>query len=233
MKKEKCIAVILAGGKGKRMESDIPKQYIELKGKPVLYYSIKEFQDCDVIDEIILVVGEGEIKYCKEKLVDKYSFNKVSDIIEGGEERYHSVYNALMVIEKCDYVFVHDGARPFIEEQVIHNAFINVKEFKACVIAVQSKDTVKIADEAGFISNTPNRNRVWNIQTPQVFEYDIIRRAYDLLMKTNCENITDDAMVVENMLNLKVKLVQGNYENIKVTTPSDLIIANAFLEGKK
>jgi 2-C-methyl-D-erythritol 4-phosphate cytidylyltransferase len=201
MKKVKCIAIVLAGGKGKRMESDIPKQYIELNGKPILYYALNEFENCSIIDEII----------------------------EGGKERYHSVNNGLLAIDDCDYVFIHDGARPMIQNSTIMKAYECVKEFKACVVAVQTKDTIKIADEEGFISVTPNREKLWNIQTPQVFEWGIIKKAYDILMESDCNNITDDAMVVENMLNFKVKLVQGTYENIKVTTPSDLVIASAFL----
>lgn len=229
MKKVKCIAIVLAGGKGKRMESDIPKQYIELNGKPILYYALNEFENCEIIDEIILVTGKDDITYCKENIVDKYSFNKVTNIIEGGKERYHSVYNGLLAIDDCDYVFIHDGARPLIQNSTIMKAYECVKEFKACVVAVQTKDTIKIADEEGFISVTPNREKLWNIQTPQVFELGIIKKAYDMLHESDCNNITDDAMVVENMLNFKVKLVQGNYENIKVTTPSDLVMASAFL----
>ncbi len=233
MKKDKCIAIVLAGGKGKRMESDVPKQYIELKGKPILYYSLKQFQNCEVIDEIILVTGKDELEYCKENIIEKYGLNKVKKIIVGGKERYNSVYNAMQSIEECDYVFIHDGARPFIENMVLNNAYRCVKEYKACVVGVQAKDTVKIADGEGFISNTPNRENVWIIQTPQVFDWNIIKEAYELLMESNCNNVTDDAMVVENMMNYKVKIVHGNYENIKVTTPSDLVIANSFLEVYK
>jgi 2-C-methyl-D-erythritol 4-phosphate cytidylyltransferase len=233
VKKDKCIAIVLAGGKGKRMESNLPKQYIDLKGKPILYYCLSQFQNCDVIDEIILVIGKDEFEYCKENIVNKYSFNKVKNIIEGGNERYNSVYNGLQIIGECDYVFIHDGARPFIENKIINNLYKCVKEYKACAVGVQTKDTIKIADENGYISNTPNRNNVWNIQTPQVFEWNVIKKAYDLLMNSSYDNITDDAMVVEKMLNHKVKLVHGNYENIKVTTPSDMLIANAFLEAKK
>lgn len=232
MKKDKCIAIILAGGKGKRMESNVPKQYIEIHNKPILYYSLNQFQNCNIIDKIILVTGRDELTYCKENIVDKYCFNKVTDIIEGGKERYNSVYNGLQAINECDYVFIHDGARPLIENSVISAAYECVKEYKACVVGVQSKDTVKISDEKGFIANTPTRENVWNIQTPQVFEWNIIKQAYDMLMKSNSDDITDDAMVVENMLNYKVKLVQGSYENIKVTTPSDLVIASTFLGAK-
>lgn len=232
MKKDKCIAIVLAAGKGKRMESDVPKQYIELDRKPILYYSLKQFQQSDIIDEIILVTGKDEIEYCKDNIVEKYSLHKVKHIIEGGEERYHSVNRALQTIDECDYIFIHDGARPFIKEVVIKKLYQTVKEYQACVVGVKTKDTVKIADEESFISVTPNRNRIWNIQTPQVFECKLIKKAYKKLLNTGCENITDDAMVVETMLNYKVKLVEGDYENIKVTTPSDLVIASAFLEEK-
>lgn len=232
MKEDKCIAVVLAAGKGKRMESDVPKQYIELNDKPILYYSLQQFQDSSIIDEIILVTGTDEIEYCRHNIVERYNIDKVRYLIEGGKERYHSVYNALKAIKACNYVFIHDGARPFIEDSVITKLYETVKEHKACVVGVKAKDTVKISDREEFISTTPDRNNVWNIQTPQVFEYSIIKEAYDKLMKTQCNNVTDDAMVVESMLQYKVKLVSGDYENIKVTTPSDLIIAAAFLDYK-
>jgi 2-C-methyl-D-erythritol 4-phosphate cytidylyltransferase len=232
MKKDKCIAIVLAAGKGKRMESDVPKQYIELKGKPIIYYSLNQFQQSNIVDEIILVTGKDEIQYCKDEIVDKYAFYKVKNIIEGGKERYHSVSNAVGTIKECDYIFIHDGARPFIEEAIISKLYYAVKEHKACVVGVKTKDTVKIADEEEFICATPNRSLIWNVQTPQVFEGKLIKKAYEKLLKTDCENITDDAMVVESMLQYKVKLVEGDYENIKITTPFDLIIGNAFLDLK-
>ncbi|PXV86740.1 2-C-methyl-D-erythritol 4-phosphate cytidylyltransferase [Lachnotalea glycerini] len=229
MKKDKCVAIVLAGGKGRRMESDIPKQYLELNGKPIIYYSINQFQNSDIIDEIVLVTGKDEIQFCKDRIVDRYSFQKVKHIIEGGKERYHSVYNALQCINECDFVFIHDGARPFINLELINDLYKNVKEYQACVVGVQTKDTIKLADSDGFIAETPDRSKVWNIQTPQVFRWGIVKSAYDMLMKTDCCMVTDDAMVIEKMLKYKVKLVQGSYENIKVTTPSDLVIARAFL----
>ncbi|WP_099466738.1 2-C-methyl-D-erythritol 4-phosphate cytidylyltransferase [Konateibacter massiliensis] len=232
MKEHKCIAVVLAAGRGKRMGSDMPKQYIELDGKPILYYSLRQFEQCSLIDEIILVTGKDEIEFCRQNIVEKYSFNKIKDIVEGGAERYHSVYSALQAIDKCDYVFIHDGARPFIEIKTIEKLYENVKEHQACVVGVKSKDTVKLADEEEVVSATLDRSMVWNIQTPQVFAWTIVKEAYDKLMVTECDGITDDAMVVENMLHHKIKLVEGDYENIKVTTPSDLIIASAFLNSK-
>lgn len=233
MNKKRCVAVVLAAGKGKRMESDVPKQYIELEGKPILFYSLTQFQQSAIIDEIILVTGKDEINYCKSEIVEKYRFDKVKHIVEGGQERYHSVYQALNHGVTSDYIFIHDGARPFIREEIIEKLYEAVNEYKACVVAVKSKDTVKIADEEGFISNTPNRNYIWNVQTPQVFESKLIKEAYDKLMTSNTEPVTDDAMVVETMLHYKVKLVEGDYENIKVTTPSDLVIAKTFLTLEK
>lgn len=233
MKKDKCVAVVLAAGKGKRMGSDVPKQYIELDHKPVVYYSLNIFQKSEVIDEIILVTGKDEIEYCRTNIVFKYGLSKVTNIIEGGKERYDSVAKALERICECDFVFIHDGARPFIEEEIISKLYQVVMEHKACVVGVKTKDTVKIANQDGWIANTPDRNLLWNVQTPQVFEYRLIKAAYEKLIKNGCENVTDDAMVVENMLQQKVKLVEGNDHNIKVTTPFDLLIANAFIRIKK
>lgn len=229
MIEDKCIAVVLAGGKGTRMKSNIPKQYIELDNIPLLYYSLKQFQESDKISEIILVTGEGEQAYCRENLIERYKIDKISNIVAGGKERFNSVYNALESIQYADYVFVHDGARPFLKNKTINKLYEEVKIHKACVVGVRSKDTVKISDNSGFISKTPDRDNVWIIQTPQVFEFSILKKAYELLMVKEQVNVTDDAMVVEAMLDIKVKLVEGEYTNIKVTTPSDLLIANAFI----
>ncbi|OYO43023.1 2-C-methyl-D-erythritol 4-phosphate cytidylyltransferase, partial [Lachnotalea glycerini] len=146
MKKDKCVAIVLAGGKGRRMESDIPKQYLELNGKPIIYYSINQFQNSDIIDEIVLVTGKDEIQFCKDRIVDRYSFQKVKHIIEGGKERYHSVYNSLQCINECDFVFIHDGARPFINLELINDLYKKVKENQARVEGVQTKDTKKKAE---------------------------------------------------------------------------------------
>lgn len=229
MIEDKCIAVVLAGGKGTRMKSNIPKQYIELDNIPLLYYSLKQFQESDKISEIILVTGDGEEAYCRENLIERYKIDKISNIVAGGKERFNSVYNALENIQYADYVFVHDGARPFLKNNTINKLYEEVKIHKACVVGVRSKDTVKISDDGGFIAKTPDRDNVWIIQTPQVFEFSILKKAYELLMVKKQVNVTDDAMVVEAMLDIKVKLVEGEYTNIKVTTPSDLLIANAFI----
>lgn len=235
MSKGKCTAIVLAAGKGSRMGTKIQKQYLELGGKPVLYYSLAAFENSDIIDEIILVTGEGQKEYCQKNIVEAYSFSKIKRIVIGGKERYESVYNALKGMKPEGYVFIHDGARPFVDEAIIERTYCAAQQYHACVAGMPSKDTVKIVDENDFAVNTPERRLVWCIQTPQVFETALIRDAYFKLM-ANEENevgITDDAMVVERMKNMQVKLIEGSYENIKITTPEDLVIAESLIEKRK
>mgnify|MGYP002798185599 FL=1 len=159
MKKEKNTAIVLAAGQGKRMHSKIQKQFLEIGGKPVLYYSLRCFQDSPLIDDIILVTGEDALAYCRSEIVDRYGFTKVSRIIQGGKERYDSVYAGLLACEDTDYVLIHDGARPFITEEILRRGMEGVKETGACVIGMPSKDTVKLSDAAGFVSETPDRKQ--------------------------------------------------------------------------
>lgn len=223
-------AIVLAAGQGKRMKSSIQKQYILLKEKPILYYSLKAFEDVKEIERIILVVGKGEVSYCRKEIIDKYGLQKVTDVIEGGKERYHSVYEGLKLLEKhCDYVLIHDGARPFITESIILNTIENVKKYKACAVGMPVKDTIKIVDEENFCVHTPERAKVWAVQTPQAFEYNIIKSAYDILMQKEIM-VTDDAMVIEQFMNISVKLIEGTYENIKITTQEDLKVAETIAE---
>lgn len=226
----KKTAIVLAAGQGKRMGSKVQKQYLLLEEKPVLYYTLKSFEDSPLIQEIILVTGKEEIDYCREEIVHKYGFAKVKKIIAGGKERYHSVYEGLCATEGADYVLIHDGARPFVDDGIIRRICESVEIYDACVAAMPVKDTIKIADESGFAAHTPDRRMVWQIQTPQAFSYDLIRNAYDRFMEKQPDGITDDAMVVETMTDHKVKFVEGSYHNIKITTPEDLDIAQLFLK---
>lgn len=228
--KKPCTAIVLSAGQGKRMGTKIQKQYIELEGRPVVYYALEQFQRSDLIDEIILVVGKGQEEYCRQQIVEKYHLDKVKRIVEGGAERYHSVWKGLQNISHDGYVFIHDGARPFITEEIIERAYESVCEFGACVTGMPVKDTIKIVDGDGFTKETPERSFVWQIQTPQVFKADMIKEAYQKLMCTENTAITDDAMVVETILGRKSKLVRGSYENVKITTPEDLDIARLFLK---
>lgn len=226
----KNTAIILAAGQGKRMQSKVHKQYLLLQGKPVLYYTLRAFEESPLVTEIILVTGKEEIDYCRKEIVEKYGFHKVHKIIAGGKERYHSVYAGLQAAEDADYVYIHDGARPFVDSGILERACTAVLEYKACVVGMPVKDTIKIADQEGFAAVTPDRRKVWQVQTPQVFSYHLIRNAYDKMMKTEPDGITDDAMVVEKMTDQKVKFVEGSYKNIKITTPEDLSIAECFVE---
>ena len=229
MQKVKCTAIVLAAGQGKRMGTAVQKQYLELAGKPVLYYSLQVFQTSSLIDEIILVVGEGQQVYCEREIVSKYQISKVKSIVQGGAERYISVWNGLREVSE-GYVFIHDGARPFIEEEILMRAYKGVQEYQACVVGMPVKDTIKISDKEGLVADTPERSRLWMVQTPQVFETALVKEAYEELMQRAETNVTDDAMVVERMLGSKVKLVEGSYRNIKITTPEDLQVANLFVK---
>lgn len=229
-----CGAVVLAAGTGKRMNSSTKKQFLLLNGKPVIYYSLKAFEE-SFIEQVVLVTSEEDVEYCRKEIVEKYGFTKVKHITAGGKERYHSVAAGLNCLSGCEYVFIHDGARPMLTEEILERAYDCVRKEDACVAGMPSKDTVKIADEDGFIESTPDRNRVWNIQTPQVFAFPLIKAAYEKLireeenLKAAGINITDDAMVVETLMEHAVALVNGSYENIKITTPEDLKIAELFL----
>ncbi|MDD3368920.1 MAG: 2-C-methyl-D-erythritol 4-phosphate cytidylyltransferase [Lachnospiraceae bacterium] len=234
---EKHIAIVLAAGQGKRMQSKVQKQYLLLQGRPVLYYSLKAFED-SFVDEIILVTGAGDIEYCQKEIVEKYNFQKVRSIVPGGKERYHSVYAGLCAAEQmgADYIYIQDGARPMLIEEILDRLRHTVELEKACVAGMPVKDTIKIADESGYVDTTPKRELVWMIQTPQVFDFQWIKQAYDKLIQEEVQvleagiSITDDAMVLEHFMKKKVKLVEGSYENIKITTPEDLPIAESFLK---
>lgn len=224
----KTTAIVLAAGSGKRMNSKVHKQYLLLKEKPILYYSLKAFED-SVIDDIILVVGEGEIDFCQKDIIQKYGFQKVRAVVEGGKERYHSVYEGLKAVEETDYVLIHDGARPFVSQAIIERTLTAVCEYKACVVGMPVKDTIKIIDEYGCAKETPDRSHVWMVQTPQAFSYSLIFDAYSRMLIQEDVGITDDAMVVERMTDYKVKLIEGSYQNIKITTPEDLDVAEVYL----
>lgn len=228
---KKNIAIVLAAGKGTRMGTDRPKQFLDIQNKPVLYYSLKQFQKSDIIDEIILVVGREYQQYCKEEIIIPYNFTKVKKIVDGGAERYHSVYQGLIECEDCGYVFIHDGARPFITEEILKRCAESVRKEQACVVGMPVKDTIKIADSEQHVESTPSREKVWMVQTPQVFSYELVWGAYQKMMVTGGTGITDDAMVVESFTDHKVKLIKGSYDNIKITTPEDITIAENFLKN--
>lgn len=219
-------AIILAGGKGTRMGCGISKQYLNIKGKPILYYTLKKFIDCKSIDYITLVLPKDEIEYCKAEILEKYSL-KVDNIVIGGKERQDSVCNALESIVNTDIVLIHDGARAFVSNEIIEQGIEFAKIYGAAAPGVTPKDTIKIKNKECFSIETPNRSNLVSIQTPQVFKFDTILECHQKVKKENVI-VTDDTMVVE-MYGNKVYLYEGDYTNIKITTPDDLILAERLV----
>lgn len=229
----KITAIVLAAGSGSRMKSKTKKQFMEIKGKPVIWYSLFEFEKSRV-DEIILVTGKEDIDYCKKEIVEKYNLKKIKNVVAGGSERYESVYNGLKEVTG-NIVLIHDGARPLINNEIIERSIEGTIKSDACVVGVPVKDTIKRANKEGYIIDTTNRSELWITQTPQSFKTDLVKMAYkkmkEELEKGNTTlNITDDAMVVEEFTTNQVRFVQGDYKNIKVTTPEDIDIAELFIE---
>lgn len=226
-------AVILAGGRGSRMHSDIQKQYMMLHGRPLISYALETFEQ-SVADDLVLVTGAGEESYVRQEILPPLHLTKLRAIVAGGKERYHSVYEGLKALEHCDYVLIHDGARPLVTEEIIRRAASAAVDHAACVVGMPVKDTIKVSDSDGFAKATPDRSTLWQVQTPQAFSYSLVREAYDRLMENPSlqQGITDDAMVVERFGGVRVRLVEGSYENLKVTTPEDLTLAEALLQKR-
>ena len=221
----KFTAIVLSGGTGKRMNSDIPKQYMMLKDKPVLAHSLLAFEKSPV-DDVVIVCGAGDEEYIIKEFVEKYGLTKVSAVCAGGAERFNSVYNGLKACKDTDYVLIHDGARPYVTEEIIKRNIVEVQKYKAVVTSVKATDTVKIADDDGFVVSTPERKSVYFMQTPQTFEYSLALDSYSKLIEELNKDVkvqvTDDAQVVEMYSDTKVKLIEGDYSNIKITVPKDL-----------
>lgn len=239
MQQEKISAILLAGGSGRRMQSDTPKQYMLLGDKPVLSYSLAAFEQSSV-DEIILVVNDSDMEYLKSNILKRFPVKKPIHLVPGGEERYLSVYNGLKSMTDSDFVLIHDGARPFITVEMIERVITSLREHPACAVGVPVKDTIKIVDTTGTITETPDRSTVWAIQTPQAFSASLIMRAYEMLLLQMQEEgqdkktpVTDDTMVIEYTLNYPVRMIMGSYSNIKITTPEDMIMGEALLHNKK
>ena len=219
-------AIVLAGGRGKRMNYHKSKQFIEIKGKPVLVYTLEKFIYNKSIDEVILVLPEDEDDYCKKEVLQKYSL-KVDRIVIGGKERQDSVFNALEAMEKANIVLIHDGARPFISEKIIEEGIKYANIYGAAAPGVTPKDTIKIKNEDNISVDTPDRNTLVAVQTPQCFKYDEIYQCHRKIKEENAI-VTDDTSVVERYGH-KVYLYEGDYTNIKITTPEDLILAERLI----
>ena len=219
----KNVAILLAAGKGSRMKTDTPKQFLSIDGKMIVCYSLEAFERCEFLDAVIVVTGSDQIDYVKDITA---GFSKVKAVVAGGAERYLSVYNALSCIMEAggaDYAFIHDSARPYISEELLLRLYEDVMSCGACIPAVAVRDTVKVVKE-GFIETTPSRSTLFAAQTPQCFSFDAIYRAYKALVDKMGESasVTDDAQVMELFGNMKVKITEGDYKNTKITVIEDL-----------
>ncbi|NPV44194.1 MAG: 2-C-methyl-D-erythritol 4-phosphate cytidylyltransferase [Firmicutes bacterium] len=223
----KVSAIIAAAGHGQRMRAAISKQFLNLKGKPIIVHTLDVFYRIKRINEIILVVGSNEMEYCNSEIIKRHLFKGIK-LVPGGKERQDSVYNGLRACNpQTDFVIIHDGVRPLINQDIVIKALSTAEIYGACGVAVPVKDTIKVVDEKGFVKNTPDRDRLWAVQTPQVFRYPLILKAHERAREQGFIG-TDDTVLVER-LGERVKIIEGSYENIKITTPEDLTIAESIL----
>lgn len=223
--------VIVAAGSGSRMNMGINKQFIKLKDREIIAYTIEKFYKHNNIDEIVVVIKEEEAEFFKKEIIDKYNFKNIK-IAFGGKERQNSVYNGLKMLDKdCNIVLVHDGARPFISGRLIDNCIEEAKNNNAVVVGVPVKDTIKVINEEYDIVGTPERSKLWAVQTPQTFNYDILLKSYEDAFENDFYG-TDDAMLVER-IGYKVKMIEGSYNNIKITTQEDLNIGIQILKEEQ
>ncbi len=223
----KIAAIIAAAGSGTRIGGPVKKQFISIHGKPLLQYTLEVFQNCKVIDEIVVVGPTFGYEELENTIKFQWNISKLRSVVAGGDERYISVFNGLNVVSSdVEWIAIHDGVRPFVSAEKIINVVKAAKLHGAAILAVKPKDTIKV-NRDGFVKDTLDRDSLALVQTPQVFSIDLLRRAYD---KAVAENLfgTDDAYLVEQ-IGSKVAIVEGDYSNIKITSPEDLLIAEKFI----
>jgi len=227
----KVVAIIVAAGSGKRMGRSTKKQFLSIGSKPILAYTLEVFDATNKVDRIILVIPRGWKRYCQKEIIEKYRYRKEIEIISGGARRQDSVACGLALVSS-DYeiVIIHDGVRPFVTRRMIIESIARARKFGACVVAVPVSDTVKMANSRGVIERTLPRECLWRVQTPQTFRLSLIKKAYAKALKDKFYG-TDDAQLVERM-NKPVKVISGDYRNIKITTKEDLILAERLLSKK-
>ena len=228
----RTLAIILAGGAGKRMGTATNKQFLLLDNKPIIVRTLQVFEECRTVDGVYLVVNQKDLPIMQEEILETYKFNKVLKLVIGGRLRQDSVRNGLEAIENpCDIVIIHDGARPFVSPSFIEKGIFLMEMFDAVIPAIPVKDTIKTVSKEGFVIKTLERDSLWNVQTPQTFKYDIIIKAYRDGMNKKLYGY-DDATFLEHM-GKKIKVIEGSPYNIKITTPEDLIIAKGMLSQLK
>ena len=228
--RERVGAVIAAAGSSRRMDG-VDKIFAALAGKPLLWYVLQVFQECGAVDQVVVVLGEAGVERGL-RLVEEGGFSKVTTVCAGGQRRQDSVAEGLKRLERCDWVVIHDGARPCLTVELVERGLKEARRTGAAIAAVPFKETVKVVDADGAIESTPRRESLWAAQTPQVFRFDLIAGAY----RNVSQEVTDDASLVE-ALGQNVRVYMGLYDNIKVTTPEDLALAETVLrmrdEGRR
>jgi 2-C-methyl-D-erythritol 4-phosphate cytidylyltransferase len=224
----KADAIIVSAGKGQRFMEGRKKQFFLLADKPILTHTLDKFENCPLIDSILLVVGQEDMDYCLKEIIEKNRYRKISQIVPGGKRRQDSVKNGMDALSRdANIVVIHDGVRPFVTRGMIEDSIHSAQRFGAVVLAMPVKETIKIANADGTVLKTLDRESLWQVQTPQTFQAHVIKEAYQKATENGFVG-TDDASLVER-LGMKVHILPGSYTNIKITTPEDLILANLFL----
>ena len=224
-----CTAVIVAAGKGRRMGTEISKQFLPLCGKEILAHSVEKFEKAEKIRDIVLVTGKDSLQDVRD-MVQEYGWKKITSVVAGGKERQDSVWNGLQAVSAdTEIVLIHDGVRPFVTEDILNHSIETAVEMGGCVAGVPAKDTIKVADSEGFICETPDRSRLWLTQTPQIFRRDWYLQAAEQARAEGVD-VTDDCQLLERA-GRKVHLSMGSYFNIKITTQEDLPIAFAIAQA--
>jgi len=222
-------AVIVSAGKGHRFMKGKKKQFYFLADKPILAHTLDKFENCPLIRSILLVVGPEDMDYCLKEIIEKYQYRKISQVVPGGKRRQESVKNGIDVLPKgVDIVVIHDGVRPFVTKEMIEESIRSAIRFQAVVMAMPVKETIKMAQRDGKVLKTLDRESLWQIQTPQTFQVNVIKEAYHRAMEDGFIG-TDDASLVER-LGVEVHILPGSYTNMKITTPEDLMLANFILQ---
>ncbi|MEE8432332.1 MAG: 2-C-methyl-D-erythritol 4-phosphate cytidylyltransferase [Candidatus Desulfatibia sp.] len=220
--------VIVAAGKGLRMNHSVPKQYLLIAGRPVLGHTLLVFDACELIDEVFVVVSEEDFGFCQNTLIAPLNLKKKINLVRGGTERQDSVYNGLRALSpKTDTVVIHDGVRPFVGPEELAACITAAEETGACILGIPVSDTLKHVEKSGHIEQTLARDNIWMAQTPQVFQYELILKAHEAARRDGFRG-TDDALLLER-LGIDVKIIPGSKTNIKITTPQDLALAEAIL----
>lgn len=222
-------AVILAAGKGLRMGGAVPKQFMELEGRPVLAHTLLAFEAAPSIDSMVIVSDNAE--WIRNNILKPFSIAKPVLFADGGRERQDSVWNAINGLSNCELVAIHDGVRPLVTVDVIEESIAAARVYGAAVVGMPSRDTIKEADDKGFAIRTPDRSRLWTIQTPQTFRLDLLKEAHEKAREDRHLG-TDDSSLVER-LGHPVRLIEGSYKNIKITTPEDLTAAALYLKSRR